>query len=60
VRTLLLGAMPVVLLIAVFYLDVYVFRAQWEDKPRDSHGRARADAPSTTSATTRRKKAASR
>lgn len=29
-------ALPMLLLLAVIFLDIYVFRSQWKDEPQDS------------------------
>jgi hypothetical protein len=32
---LLLATVPILLLFALFFLDIYVFRSQWKDEPQD-------------------------
>ncbi len=43
--TLLLATVPILLLLALFWLDIYVFRGQWKDEPQESDGAQEAPAP---------------
>ena len=43
--TLLLATAPILLLFALFFLDIYVFRSQWKDGPHDPSGDMRAVPP---------------
>jgi hypothetical protein len=40
--TILLATAPILLLFALFFLDIYVFRSQWKDEPDDSSGGTQA------------------
>jgi len=39
------AALPMLLLLAVIFLDIYVFRGQWKDDPRDSGDGTQAVSP---------------
>lgn len=40
--TLLLATAPILLFLALFFLDIYVFRSQWKDGTRNSSGGTQA------------------
>lgn len=50
-------ALPMFLLLAVIFLDIYVFRGQWKDEPRDSGDGTQAVPPSKALARAHRKTA---
>jgi hypothetical protein len=57
--TLLLATAPILLLFALFFLDIYVFRSQWKDGPHDPGGDTRAiSRPPKVPAEVRHKRAA--
>ncbi len=57
--TLLLAMAPILLLFTLFFLDIYVFRSQWKDRPHDSGGGTQnVSRPSRASVQARHERAA--